>query len=525
MAIINGTSGDDVLTGTTANDTVNGLDGNDTLRGGGGQDTLNGGAGDDLLLQDFSEDSTLDGGDGRDTARFVGGILTESLVVDLSKGIATWTNVEQIPFFGPGLRQHTDTLKSIETVEGSANADTLIGGALDDILIGGLGKDTLTGGGGADTFVFRATYEIRSDGLLTGNVDSRASAIDSITDFQTGADRLDLTGLQGLSAVALVRSGSGTLVFGQSTIGQVTTGADLQTVIGVNGIIQGADVFVNSVNPSVQMVGDDRNDTLIGGSGNDQLFGLGGSDTLNGGAGDDQLFGDAGADVLIGGPGADRFAYRGVSDSNARDGYDIITDFVSGTDRLDFSYLTGVQSVALVRSGDGTIVFASTPTGQVEVGLTGVVQSGDLINPTGSAASFGYDVVGSGLNELLIGSPGDDRIFGLGGSDTINGGAGNDLLYGDAGADLLTGGPGADVFAYRGAADSPLSGFDRITDFQTGVDKIDLRAIHTSAADKYGIAYQNGDALLFLDQGGDGSSEFLIVLQGVTSVQASDIVF
>ena len=40
MAIINGTSGNDVLTGTTSADTLNGGTGNDTLTGGLGNDTF-----------------------------------------------------------------------------------------------------------------------------------------------------------------------------------------------------------------------------------------------------------------------------------------------------------------------------------------------------------------------------------------------------------------------------------------------------------------------------------------------------
>ena len=55
-----------------------------------------------------------------------------------------------------------------------------------------------------------------------------------------------------------------------------------------------------------------------------------------GGDGNDQLDGSGGADTLTGGNGADRFHYDLASDSlpTARD---VITDFASGTDKLDFS--------------------------------------------------------------------------------------------------------------------------------------------------------------------------------------------
>lgn len=58
---------------------------------------------------------------------------------------------------------------------GSAGADTLNGGAGDDRLYDGAGSDVLTGGGGADVFIF-----------------ARDGAVDRITDFTDGQDRIDL---------------------------------------------------------------------------------------------------------------------------------------------------------------------------------------------------------------------------------------------------------------------------------------------------------------------------------------------
>ncbi|MCI5047010.1 MAG: M10 family metallopeptidase C-terminal domain-containing protein [Aquisalinus sp.] len=52
---------------------------------------------------------------------------------------------------------------------------------------------------------------------------------------------------------------------------------------------------------------------------------------------------------------------------------------------------------------------------------------------------------------------------------TLTGGAGNDLLISGPGADLMTGGEGADIFQIDN-----LHGTDTITDFEAGIDKIDL---------------------------------------------------
>ena len=60
------------------------------------------------------------------------------------------------------------------------------------------------------------------------------------------------------------------------------------------------------------------------------------------------------------------------------------------------------------------------------------------------------------------------------------GGAGSDFLFGGNGADTLTGGAGADVFALTSQSYHPgpwnylYSIDDTITDFQSGVDKIQL---------------------------------------------------
>jgi hypothetical protein len=88
----------------------------------------------------------------------------------------------------------------------------------------------------------------------------------------------------------------------------------------------------------------DGNDTLLGGAGNDILFGQGGNDTLDGGkgndillggTGDDTLIGGQGNDILIGGLGADTFVWK------AGDiGHDIIKDFNHAQgDKIDLSDL------------------------------------------------------------------------------------------------------------------------------------------------------------------------------------------
>ena len=96
------------------------------------------------------------------------------------------------------------------------------------------------------------------------------------------------------------------------------------------------------------------NDKADGGGGNDLILGEAGDDRLTGGAGDDRIEGGPGGDRLTGGGGADIFAYASLADSQSypprSDGRkllpDLITDFASGTDRIDLSAIDAVAGTA-----------------------------------------------------------------------------------------------------------------------------------------------------------------------------------
>ncbi|MDZ7906717.1 MAG: hypothetical protein U5N55_13830 [Cypionkella sp.] len=69
------------------------------------------------------------------------------------------------------------------------------------------------------------------------------------------------------------------------------------------------------------------------------------------------------------------------------------------------------------------------------------------------------------------GTAADERVIGSAGNDAVNGAGGADFLHDGAGLDTMTGGAGADVFIFtRDGAQ------DYITDFQDGVDRIDVSA-------------------------------------------------
>ena len=150
----------------------------------------------------------------------------------------------------------------------------------------------------------------------------------------------------------------------------------------------------------------------------------------------------------------------------------------SGTIRADvainennpYQYFNGA---VLVNSGliEGQIRFTEGPhrihnSGQIN-GTVNLGGGGDL-----------YDGALGSLTGTVFGDGGTDLLIGGSGRETLNGGDGNDVLIAKGG-DTLTGGAGADTFLFT--AITPGAPAEVITDFQAGIDRIDLRAISPSS--------------------------------------------
>ncbi len=180
----------------------------------------------------------------------------------------------------------------------------------------------------------------------------------------------------------------------------------------------------------------------------------------------------------------------------------------------------------------------------------------DVVETTGGTAQA--DIITGGFT--------GERILGLDGNDTINGAGGDDVITGGSGVDRMTGGTGADTFVFTSTNDSapgqsgyinngamnPLSGKDLrdiITDFQPGVDKIDLSAIDANtvltgnqaftfigtgsfAGTAGQICIRQFDAsgtaedvtVIYGDVDGDKLADFQIELTGLKALAAGDFV-
>lgn len=87
-------------------------------------------------------------------------------------------------------------------------------------------------------------------------------------------------------------------------------------------------------------------------------------------------------------------------------------------------------------------------------------------------------LAGGRSKDDLIGGGGRDTLKGDGGRDNLDGGGGRDVLEGGRGNDILTGGRGPDTFVFGTG-----SGKDRIVDYQSGLDLIQIESGASAFAD------------------------------------------
>ncbi len=466
---IRGSNLSDVLRGDAFANVIDGLQGNDILFGGGGNDTIIGGAGADIA--EFSSEFAAH------SISFANGTLT---ITSATSGVDTLTGVEELRFSDRSVAVIAGGGLSLI---GSSSSDVITGTNGADVLIGGGAADNLTGGAGADIFRYQSASE------------SGPTTSDTITDFLVGEDRIDLTGTLPTSISVARIAGGGSVVFAETR-----TGAFQAFVQNAN--LNGTD-FIYTGSFGVFVIGSTEADVIQGTNAPDPILGNGGDDVITGGGG---------ADAIEGGAGRDTFRYTALGDSNQTNGFDNLYDFTTGQDRIDLSLLNA-RSISILRSDNGSsFIYAETAQGVfLTTAAQRTVQATDITYGNG----FGIYMVGSGVADTLVGTSLADPIAGGGGNDTITGGGGADAMFGDA---------GADTFVYVAASDSTAAATDGIFGFVSGTDRLDLRQVRTGAADTFGIAYLEGGSFLFVDLGGNGSTDMVIGLAATTLV-ASDILW
>jgi Ca2+-binding RTX toxin-like protein len=130
-----------------------------------------------------------------------------------------------------------------DTLTGSddaAHVDTINGGAGADTITGHLGADVLTGGAGADHFVY------------TQVADSQGTTVDTITDFVSGEDTIDLSAVTGGAAPSYLgeANGYGAVLTSLSNDGSThavldTSTSTLYVDVNGDGVLDNHDMAIN----------------------------------------------------------------------------------------------------------------------------------------------------------------------------------------------------------------------------------------------------------------------------------------
>jgi Ca2+-binding RTX toxin-like protein len=287
MPIIVGTQANDTITGTAVNDIILGQGGDDTIDGGSGVDRMAGGIGNDTyVVNSFADQVFENANEGFDTVNaFVNFTLPANVEALVLQGTAATGT-------GNALDNVITGSNAGNTISGAGGNDTLSGLGGRDVLSGGAGADTMIGGAGNDDFFVDNAGDVVID--LDGDA------------FDRIITTIDLTLPIDIENVRVA-----------SSAGLSVTGNDKDNLIDGG---DGNDVLSAGFGKD-NIDGDDGNDTLFGGEGNDDISGFTGDDTIDGGGGDDTIGAQEGIDLMFGGAGNDVFQY------DLGDGSDLIADF------------------------------------------------------------------------------------------------------------------------------------------------------------------------------------------------------
>ena len=294
--------------------------------------------------------------------------------------------------------------KGNDLLYGGAGQDYLYGGEDDDYLHGGNGNDRLAGGKGKDTLDGGDGNDI----LIAGNSGDR---------YNKELDMYFLGTKSDFEQLAQFDTDRNILIGGEGN-------DKIYGSYGNDRIYTGKRVFSPVANDYVNVELSDNGsvNTAYGYTGNDTMFGAAGQDTLYGGAGDDHLYGGDDNDILYGGSGKD-YLYGGT-------GNDIIyTWYSENITGISLDELNTVDHEGNEASGGAgnDLIFGSWGS--------------DILY----ASEIGNDDLDQNTENSLYGYEGEDYLYGAAGKDRLVGGIGGDELYGGAGDDILIAGDSGDT--------------------------------------------------------------------------------
>lgn len=426
-----GTPENDRLEGGSDNDAISGLDGNDELFGGPGYNILDGGAGFDIVNYD--------------SAQF-----------DFELGVeVNLTDVEIS--FSSGLLQPGETRNPNGGIDELIRLEAVFGSDFDDVLYIGNGADTgievdesgdfnflFVGGDGGDELYSIGDVNVE----FAPGFDGGGTNVFSVDHSGGGVGSVNFSELQfpDASGNPLLTDGAAIVLPQEGSAGS----ADLKEG-GAFTVLEG-DVL--------NVVGTDKDDTILGNEQDNRIAPGDGDDTILTGGGNDIIllgeFGDGESDtvVLEGSGNVTIFGFEPTRDliDLSQLGVFLTEEYLNTQlEAQRFSGEEGDQFILeLGSAGTLTITYGFTsltldnfvlpvPADPLDIDGT---PGDDMISPTADDPAFrtgyGPDTVSGGDgNDLIDGGPGNDILFGQEGNDDLLGGPGNNILDGGAGLDSV----------------------------------------------------------------------------------------
>lgn len=340
------------------------------------------------------------------------------------------------------------------TGTGGTVAGVLAGATITQAVTGSNTVSNTTGWTGAADALTVNVGSATSSGAITQSLSAALIESATITNTQLSSDATARSvGVSGanLKSLTVVSSGAAPIT--------ITGGGVALTAIDASGVNAAVTNSATTAAAGFSLTTGAGNDVLTGGSGADALIGGAGNDTINGGVGKDTLTGGAGVDTFS----ITQPAAGSVTSTLAAS--DVITDFVSGTDKIalsqsvtaflgNFANLTAAHAAAAADGRAGLAFFvtsennlyveatnatltAATDTVVTLSGVTALTASDFGLGAQGTGNTVSLTAASANVSNTLstnasaVTSALDDAIsttaaFMVG--STVDGGAGSDTL-------------------------------------------------------------------------------------------------
>lgn len=345
-------------------------------------------------------------------------------------------------------------------------------GSGDDTIHAGIGSDVINGGDGNDVVSYENSKVAVSVDLATGSGQGGYAAADTLTGIEGIYGSAFADTLKGDANDNTFVGGAGADIIqgaGGNDTGDYSSSKTGVTVDLLTGRGYGGDAQGDSLTGIEYLVGSSYADSLVGDATNN---------VLKGGVGDDTISGGLGADLIDGGEGLDVVDY---SRSGSAITIDLNTSVQTQAGEPNGDTLVSVEGVigtALNDSLVGTIganwldggAGADTMVGGLGNDIYTVDDAGDVIVDN---AGEGTDTVRVTFTTYALGSGADIENLTFIGTGDFNGVGSStaNVITGAAGNDTLTGGAGNDTFLYtRGDGSDTVAGgsdFDVLELFTT----------------------------------------------------------